>query len=257
MDKIGGKGLFIKELEYQLLANTADIAVHSLKDLPANLAPEFQLAAILPRENPFDALVSNHYSSLSEIPNGCSIGTSSARRMAVLKQYYPQLSVKLLRGNLQTRLAKLDAGDYDAIILAVAGLKRLGLEHRISEVLSEEQFIPSIGQGVLAVEISAARAELQALLLPLHDQISAALVGAEREMGKYLQASCNIPIAGYAKLIAGRIHLRALIADKENDIYLSAHSDGLIEDYLSIGQECAEQLLLQGAQEIITRLSHN
>lgn len=257
LDKIGGKGLFIKELEQQLLAGNADIAVHSLKDLPANLVAEFELAAILPRENPYDALVSNKYLRLEDIPAGGVIGTSSARRMAILQKYYPLLQIKLLRGNLQTRIAKLDNGDYDAIILAVAGLKRLGLESRIAQILPENPFIPAIGQGVLAIEICRNRPELVNLLRPLHDSESAAMIGAEREMGRYLNASCNIPIAGFAKIIDGQLVLQAMLADKEQALYLCAKSQGRIEDFIAIGQNCAHQLFDCGGGEIIARLANH
>lgn len=256
LDEIGGKGLFIKELEYQLLAETADIAVHSLKDLPANLLNEFAIGAILPRGNPFDALVSNNYQSLDSMPVGSIIGSSSARRVALLQKYYPHLKTKLLRGNLQTRLGKLDNGDYDGIILAVAGLERLGLESRITQILPVAQFIPSIGQGALAVEICAKRSDLKDLLVPLHDEISAARVGAEREMGRFLKASCNLPIAGFAEFSADQeLKLTALIADSGEGIYLHSQVSGKIENYIQLGRECAEQLLAQGAAGIVAKFA--
>lgn len=255
LEKIGGKGLFIKELEYQLLAGNADIAVHSLKDLPANLPSEFELAAILKREDAHDAFVSNKYKSLDEMPVNSVVGSSSARRVAILKRYYPHLQIKLLRGNLQTRLAKLDNNEYDAIILAVAGLKRLGLEERITQVLADDKFIPAIGQGALAIEIKAGALELKKLLAPLNDNISVALVGAEREMGRHLNASCNIPLAGFARIVDNQLKLSALLADVNANIYLTAEVSGAPEDYMSIGKSCAEQLINQGAAEIVQRLS--
>lgn len=255
LEKIGGKGLFIKELEYQLLAGNADIAVHSLKDLPANLPSEFELAAILKREDAHDAFVSNKYKSLDEMPVASIVGSSSARRVAILKQHYPHLEIKLLRGNLQTRLAKLDNNEYDAIILAVAGLKRLDLEARITQILADDKFIPAIGQGALAVEIKSGEQELKRLLAPLNDEISAALVGAEREMGRYLNASCNIPLAGFARIVDNQLKLSALLADVNANVYLTAEVSGTPEDYLSIGKSCAEQLIKQGAAEIVRRLS--
>lgn len=260
LDKIGGKGLFIKELESQLLLGNADIAVHSLKDLPANLLGEFELAAILPRENPFDALVSNKYTSLEEMPENAIIGTSSARRVAILKRYYPHLKVKLLRGNLQTRLAKLDNGDYDAIILAVAGLKRLGLSERIVQILPKDKFIPAIGQGALAVEVACNSAnydQLIQLLKPLNDELTATAVGAEREMGKYLNASCNIPIAGFAEIVNGKIILCGLIADIEQNKYLDVMlSEDNYRDFVQLGQKCAHQLINDGASDIILKYNH-
>lgn len=261
LDKIGGKGLFIKELESQLLLGNADIAVHSLKDLPANLLAEFELAAILPRENPFDALVSNKYNSLEDIPKNGVIGTSSARRVAILKRYYPQLNVKLLRGNLQTRLAKLDNGDYDAIILAVAGLKRLGLSERIAQILSKDKFVPAIGQGALAIEIarnSDSYEMLIKLLKPLNDELTASAVGAEREMGRYLNASCNIPIAGFAEVVNGGIILRGLIADTEQSKYLDVIlSEDNYRNFVQLGQKCAHKLIDDGASEITLKYSCN
>lgn len=255
LDEIGGKGLFIKELEYQLLAGTADIAVHSLKDLPANLLDEFTIGAILSRGNPFDALVSNNYQSLDSMPNGSVIGSSSARRVALLQKYYPHLESKLLRGNLQTRINKLDSGEYDGIILAVAGLERLGLESRIKQVLPMNQFIPSIGQGALAIEICANRFDLQELLVPLHDQVSAARVGAEREMGRFLKASCNLPIAGFAEVSGQELILHGLIADSSEGVYLTATARGQLNNYIQLGQECAEQLLAQGAADIVAKFA--
>ena len=253
LEKIGGKGLFIKELEYQLLAGTADIAVHSLKDLPANLAPEFRLAAILRRENPCDAFVSNKFNKLEEMPEGAIIGTSSARRSAILRKSFPHLQVKLLRGNLQTRLAKLDRDEFDAIILAVAGLKRLQLEHQIRQVLSENDFIPAIGQGVLAVEICSSKPELDKYLQVLNDEDTYFAISAEREMGKFMNASCNIPIAGFASIIDDWLHLKALIADPDEGKFLFAFASGNKLDYLAIGQECAQKLINQGADKIIAK----
>ncbi|AUR52427.1 hydroxymethylbilane synthase [Aquella oligotrophica] len=252
LEKIGGKGLFIKELEYQLLHENADIAVHSLKDLPAKLPEEFILAAILEREDPHDAFVSNNYQSIDELPDGAIVGTSSARRSAILRKYYPQLEIKLLRGNLQTRLAKLDNGDYDAIILAVAGLKRLGLAERIKTILPAKIFVPAIGQGVLAVEILASRKnELLSLLKKIEDIDTSRLVGAEREMGRFMNASCNVPIAGYARMENNQLHLSAIIADPDNVSFYTAEITGDPDSYLQIGQECARLLLADGAQEIL------
>lgn len=252
LEKIGGKGLFIKELEYQLLHENADIAVHSLKDLPAKLPEEFILAAILEREDPHDAFVSNSYQSIGELPDGAIVGTSSARRSAILRKYYPHLEIKLLRGNLQTRLVKLDNGDYDAIILAVAGLKRLGLAERIKTILPAKIFVPAIGQGVLAVEILASRKnELLSLLKKIEDIDTSRLVGAEREMGRFMNASCNVPIAGYARMENNQLHLSAIIADPDNASFYTAEITGDPDSYLQIGQECARLLLADGAQEIL------
>ncbi len=255
LDKIGGKGLFIKELEFQLVAGTADIAVHSLKDLPANLIGNFSLAAVLERENPFDALISNKYKNIDDLPDGSIIGTSSARRVAILRKYYPNLKIKLLRGNLQTRLNKLDNDEYDAIILAVAGLKRLGLESRIVQILPDNYFLPAIGQGALAIEIYGDRDDLVQLLEPLNDYSSYRAVMAEREMGKYLNASCNIPIAGFAEVRGQTLELRAMLADIDDANYLTSSVVGCVEDYLELGQRCAKNLLNQGADIIVKKYS--
>ncbi|MDD3267541.1 MAG: hydroxymethylbilane synthase [Burkholderiales bacterium] len=256
LDKIGGKGLFIKELETHLLNKTADIAVHSLKDLPANLFPEFSLAAILKRENPYDAFVSNKYLNLEEMPEGSIIGTSSARRSAILKRYYPHLIIKMLRGNLQTRLAKLDNNEYDAIILAVAGLKRLDLENRIKTQLSGDKFIPAIGQGVLAIEINKDRTDLEELLKPLNDEDTLQAVSAEREMGRFLNASCNIPIAGYAYVLNDKLTLRAMLADSDDSKYIDAEVSGYTHECLEVGEKCAKRLIELGAKEITEKYNN-
>ncbi len=256
LEKIGGKGLFIKELEYQLASKEADIAVHSLKDLPANLPPNFSLAAILQREDPADALLSNYYPTLEALPPGSIIGTSSARRIAFLQHYYPHLSTKMLRGNLQTRITKLDNGEYSAIILAVAGLKRLGLATRITQTLSTEQFIPAIGQGALALEICSSRDELLQLLQPLIDRPTQLCVTAEREMGRFLQANCNLPIAGFARLNGDTISLNAMLADSSSGQLLRASASAKSCDYLQVGRSCAQQLLDSGAAAILERCQY-
>ncbi|MEN9946193.1 MAG: hypothetical protein RLZZ293_579 [Pseudomonadota bacterium] len=252
LDKIGGKGLFIKELEWQLLAGNADIAVHSLKDLPANLANQFCLGAVLPREDPRDALVSNRYTNLAEFPIGAVIGTSSARRIAFLRKYYPHLQIKLLRGNLQTRIAKLDNNEYDGIILASAGLIRLGLTTRICQFLTIDQFIPAIGQAALAIEICANNASVAELIKPLNDQLTWQQVSAEREMGRYLSASCSLPIAGHANINShGELCLNAMLCDSQHQQYIFSQATGPATDYLAIGQQCAQQLIAQGADAIL------
>lgn len=245
LEKIGGKGLFIKELEKALLDSKADIAVHSLKDLPANLPDGFSLAAILERENPFDAFVSNKYSHISELPEGAIIGTSSARRRVILQNYYPHLKIELLRGNLQTRLMKLDRGDFAAIVLAVAGLKRLGLDARIKHILDTEQFIPAIGQGALGIEILSSRTDLFSLLAPLSDTTTFDCVSSERAFGKSLNASCNIPIAAYAKIEDNTLKLNTFFADPETGEMLFARASGNISEAVAIGEKCAVDILSQ------------
>ncbi len=253
LDKIGGKGLFIKELEIALQNNKADLAVHSLKDLPANLLPGFSLVAVLKREDARDAFVSNKYDSLDDMPNGSVIGTSSSRRVALLYKYYPHLKVQLLRGNVQTRLKKLDAGEYDGIILAVAGLKRLNLCGRIKQILSSDIFIPSIGQGALGIEILSSRFDLIELLKALNDSDTEMLVKCERIMGQRLQASCNIPIAGHAILLEGNIYLQAMLADKDENHYCMAKCSGAKDDYIQIASKCADELIKQGASDIVAK----
>jgi len=255
LDKIGGKGLFIKELELALLEGRAEIAVHSLKDLPANLLPEFSLAAILEREDASDAFVSNSYPSLDSMPETMVIGTSSLRRVAFLKRYYPKLTTKLLRGNFQTRLKKLDEGEYDGIIVATAGLNRLNLAGRIRESLSVELFIPAIGQGALAVEILANNLELNNLLAPLTDPNTFIEVVAEREVGRYLKASCSVPIAVHARIRGNQFRLKAMVADSEEDIFCFAEVVTVRNNYMEAALDCAKQLLNQGALKVLKKFS--
>ncbi len=253
LDKVGGKGLFIKELENGLLAGTADIAVHSLKDLPAGLDPTFKLAAILKREDAADAFVSNRYQNLESMPYGAVIGTSSARRVAVLKQYYPKLQVKLLRGNIQTRLDKLDKEEYDAIILAVAGLKRLGLAHRIAQRLGTDKFLPSIGQGALAIEILSSRTDLIDYLKPFEDVDTRFEVDMERIIGARLGASCSVPIAIYAKTIGDKLSLNATLWDIDSSHYCHSHMQVDKSKYVEAVNNCLEELYKHGAKEIIAK----
>lgn len=253
LDKIGGKGLFIKELEYALLEGRAEIAVHSLKDLPANLSEGFTIAAVLEREESSDAFVSNNYTTLESLPNNAIVGTSSARRVAVLNRYYPHLQVKLLRGNVLTRLKKLDDGEYDGIILAVAGLKRLGLSDRIKQFLSKDEFVPAIGQGALAIEVLASNEYLYHLIKPLTHEDTNICVSGEREVGRFLQASCSIPIAAHATILRDELRLHAIILDKETGKYCSSIQLGRKENYLSIANLCATELLAQGADVILQK----
>lgn len=243
LDKIGGKGLFIKELESELLKGWADIAVHSLKDLPAKMPEQFTLATILKREDAADAFVSSKYDSLGQMPRGSLIGTSSARRMAVLKQHYPQLKIKLLRGNLTTRLNKLDNGDYDAIILAVAGLKRLGLASRIKEKLDLNEFIPAIGQGALAIEILSGRDDLVKLLLPLEDQETRLAITLERLVGEKVQADCSSPVAVHATVNKNEISLDGMFCDSNYTNYRYVHLSGNLKDTESMVNSCVNKLL--------------
>jgi hydroxymethylbilane synthase len=198
LDQAGGKGLFVKELEAAMADGRADLAVHSMKDMPADLPPGFAMAAITAREDPRDALVSTNFSSLRAMPKGCTLGTSSLRRSAQVSERFPELKISLLRGNVDTRIAKLDRGEYDAIILAAAGLSRLGLENRITARLDVADMLPAPGQGALGIECLAGRAEVAALLAPLADHATAICVRAERAVIRALGGSCALPLAAYA-----------------------------------------------------------
>ena len=211
LSKIGGKGLFIKELEQALQDGRADLAVHSIKDVPMELPVGFALAAIGERASPFDAFVSNQYARLEEMPAGAIVGTSSLRREAQLRAKFPHLTIKPLRGNVQTRLSKLDNGDYDAVILAAAGLQRLGLDGRIREILSPADSLPAAGQGALGIEIAARRTDLADILRPLNHEETAACVTAERALARALGGSCQVPLAAYCVMEDGLLTLNGLV----------------------------------------------
>lgn len=252
--KIGGKGLFVKELEEALAEGRADIAVHSLKDVPMYLPEGFALGAILARADPRDAFVSNHFASLAALPAGARVGTSSLRRESQLRAKFPQLRIEPLRGNVNTRLRKLDDGDYDAIILAAAGLQRLGLEQRIAAVLAPEDMLPAVGQGALAVEYVATRCDVAGLLAPLHDDITAACVSAERALSRTLAGSCNVPLAGYAELSDSRLWLRGFVGAPDGSRHVSAQIDGKATEAETLGTELAAQLKAKGAADILAAL---
>ncbi len=255
LNKIGGKGLFVKELETALAEGRADLAVHSLKDVPMHLPEGFALAAILQREDPRDALVSNHYASLEDLPAGAVVGTSSLRRESQLRARFPHLVVKPLRGNVQTRLRKLDEGEFDAIVLAAAGLKRLGLTDRIRLELSPEQSLPAVGQGALGIEIRADREDVLALLAPLNDAETAACVTAERAMSRALGGSCQVPLGGYAELQGGMLTLRAFVAEPDGSVVYAAQAQAPVAEAEQLGQQLAAQLSEQGAVAIIAQLA--
>jgi hydroxymethylbilane synthase len=243
LSKIGGKGLFIKELEVGLLNNEADIAVHSLKDLPVSLNPEFCLAAVLKRDDASDAFVASRYKSLDELPANAIVGTSSPRRVALLKYYYPHLQIKPLRGNVITRLGKLDNNEYDAAILATAGLNRLGLEHRVTQKLKVDKFIPSIGQGALAIEVLANRPDLAKLVVPLIDKHTTLATTAESHVGRALGVSCNTPIAIHATIDNGMLNIQAMLTDDEMNNYSFANSQAPLDNYLAASNDCVSQIL--------------
>jgi hydroxymethylbilane synthase len=249
LDQVGGKGLFVKELETAIAEGRADLAVHSMKDVPADLAPGFTLAAITAREDPRDALVSNRYASLAGMPAGGVLGTSSLRRASQVIERYPHLEVKLLRGNVETRIAKLDRGDYDAIVLAVAGLVRLGLAPRIRARLAVEDSLPAPGQGALAIECLAGRLDVRAMLEPLADGESARCVRAERAVSRALGGSCALPLGAYAVVAHGELQLRALVASADGKRVLRARASGT--DPEAVGEAAAQSLREQGADAIL------
>jgi hydroxymethylbilane synthase len=254
--KIGGKGLFVKELEDALAEGRADIAVHSLKDVPMHLPEGYTLGAILERADPRDAFVSARFATLSALPSGARVGTSSLRRESQLRAKFPHLGIEPLRGNVQTRLRKLDEGHYDAIILAAAGLRRLGLEHRITTTLAPEDMLPAVGQGALAIECRSDRADLLALLQALHDDATAACVFAERALSRSLAGSCNVPLAGYAELSGARLRLRGYVGAPDGTRHVSAEIEGAAAAAESLGASLAAQLKAQGAGDILAALDH-
>lgn len=255
LSKVGGKGLFVKELETALLEGRADIAVHSSKDVPMDLPEGFMLAAIGVREDPCDAFVSNQFASLDALPAGAVVGTSSLRREAQLRARYPHLRVAPLRGNVITRLAKLDQGDYQGIILAAAGLKRLGLGDRIRTLIAVSQSLPAPGQGALAIECRADRADLVELLAPLHDAATAACVRAERGLSRALSGSCQLPLAAYATTEAGQVWLRGLVASPDGQRVIRDELRGAAADPEALGAALAARLRAAGAGEIIAALT--
>lgn len=252
--KIGGKGLFVKELESGLLDGRADLAVHSLKDVPVDFPPGLTLAIVMEREDPRDAFVSNRYTRLSEMPAGSRVGTSSLRRQTQVREQHPQLQVEWLRGNVNTRLAKLDAGEYDAIILAVVGLQRLGMADRIAAALEPEECLPAIGQGVLGIEIRSDDDELRDLLEPLAHAPTALRVSAERALNATLNGGCQVPIAGYAELDGDSLHLRGLVGEPDGSKILRAETRGASSQAHQLGVDLAHDLLGMGADQILERL---
>jgi hydroxymethylbilane synthase len=254
LDEAGGKGLFVKELETAMAEGRADLAVHSMKDVPAELPPGFVLAAILAREDPRDAFVSPRYAELAAMPAGAVVGTSSLRREAQIAARHPQLRVQLLRGNVETRLAKLDRGEYDAAILAVAGLVRLGLQGRIRAALPPETMLPSPGQGALGIECLAANTDAAVLAAGLADAESAACVHAERTVSRALGGSCTIPLGAFAEASNGLLKLRALVASRDGRRIARAECDGPAADPRGLGERAARILREQGAVEILAAL---
>jgi len=251
LSKVGGKGLFVKELEIAMLEGHAHLAVHSLKDVPMELPPEFELAAVLEREDARDAFVSNDYDSLADLPAGAVVGTSSLRRQALIAARFPHLVIQPLRGNLDTRLAKLDRGDYAAIILAAAGLKRLGLPQRIRSLLEPEQSLPAPGQGAMAIEIPAGREDLRALLAPLNHADTSAAVRAERTLSRVFGGSCQVPLAAYATVSGDLLHMRAMVGTPDGQRIARAEASGPVDAPEALGEQIAVALNTQDAAAIL------
>jgi hydroxymethylbilane synthase len=252
LDQVGGKGLFVKELETAMTDGRADLAVHSMKDVPAELPAGFVLAAISAREDARDALVSKRFGALADMPSGAVVGTSSLRRAAQVRERHPGLEIALLRGNVETRIAKLDRGEYDAIVLAVAGLVRLGLGERIRAHLSFEASLPAPGQGALGIECLAARKDVQQLLAPLADEATAQCVRAERAVSRALGGSCTLPLGAHAVMRDGTLSLDALVASADGRRVLRAHATG--SDPERVGAQAAAALREQGADAVLGAL---
>ncbi|MEW8043558.1 MAG: hydroxymethylbilane synthase [gamma proteobacterium symbiont of Phacoides pectinatus] len=252
--KIGGKGLFVKELEQGMLEGLADIAVHSMKDVPVELPEGLHLAVIMEREDPRDAFVSNHHQGVEELPDGAVVGTASLRRQCQLQERRPDLRIATLRGNVNTRLRKLDEGEFDAIILASAGLKRLGFEDRITGFLEPEQSLPAIGQGAIGIECRADDPWVNGLLEVLHDEETAICVAAERAMNNRLMGGCQVPIGGYAVLNHGRLYMRGLVGEPDGTHIMRAEVSGTTDQAEELGIALAEELLGQGADQVLAHL---
>ncbi len=252
--KVGGKGLFVKELEQALLAGQADIAVHSMKDVPMEFPEGLFLPVICEREDPTDAFVSNRYDSLDALPQGATIGSSSLRRQCLLKAYRPDLQINFLRGNVNTRLQKLDAGHYDAIVLASSGLKRLGFERRIKMTIDATVSLPAVGQGALGIECRLGDHRIIDLIAPLIHHDTFVTVSAERAMNARLQGGCQVPIAGFAQCQGDRIYLRALVGDLDGSVILRAAASADRRTAEKLGIQVADELLAQGADKILQKV---
>jgi hydroxymethylbilane synthase len=252
--KIGGKGLFVKELEQGMLAGSADIAVHSMKDVPVELPEGLHLPVIMQREDPRDAFVSNTYKGLDELPQGACVGTSSLRRQCQIGERRPDLKIAPLRGNVNTRLRKLDGGEFDAIILASAGLKRLGFAERITSLLDAGQSLPAIGQGAIGIECRSDDPRVNALIATLHHEETAVCVRAERAMNHRLMGGCQVPIGGFAVLEGERLQLRGLVGEPDGSHIIRAEIAGPAADAERLGTELAEDLLAKGAEPILKAL---
>jgi hydroxymethylbilane synthase len=252
--KIGGKGLFVKELEVGILEGKADIAVHSMKDVPMELPEGLHLSTILKRHNPLDAFVSNKYTSLDDLPQNAKVGTSSLRRQTQIKEARPDLEILSLRGNVNSRLAKLDDGNFDAIILASAGLERLGFGERIAQRIPAEVSLPAIGQGAIGIECRTDDERVNTLLIPLQHKETAIRVSAERAFNTRLHGGCQVPIAGYSELQGDQIYLRGLVGYPDGSAIYRAEQTGSIDNAEKMGIEVAENLLAQGADKVLASI---
>jgi hydroxymethylbilane synthase len=252
--KVGGKGLFTKELEQALLDGRADIAVHSLKDVTVTLPDGLHIPVIGEREDPRDAFVSNKFEMLGALPQGARVGTSSLRRTCQLRALYPQLEIVSLRGNVNSRLAKLDAGEFDAIILACAGLKRLGLGERIRTELAAEILLPAVGQGAICIECRSGDTRVEQLIAPLHHPPTAVRVAAERALNARLEGGCQVPIAAYAELDADVLHLRALVGEPDGSHVIRGEVEGDAARAEALGVDLANELLARGARAILDKV---
>lgn len=255
--KVGGKGLFVKELEQAMLAGEADIAVHSMKDVPMEFPEGLCLGSICPREDPRDAFISNQFATLEDLPEGAVLGTSSLRRQCQIQALRPDLQIKSLRGNVNTRLKKLDDGEYDAIILAAAGMIRLDMHSRIRYAIPTEQSLPACGQGAVGIELRVGDDRTAEILSVLHDEPTAICVRAERAMNTRLNGGCQVPIAGFAELSndGQQLSMRGLVGSVDGETMLFAQANGLASDAESIGVQLAEDLLAQGADKILAAIN--
>lgn len=253
--QVGGKGLFIKELEVALADGLADIAVHSMKDVPMELPDGFAMLPFGPREDARDAFVSLDHTSLAALPAGAVVGTSSLRRECQLRRAYPSLAIKPLRGNVNTRLAKLEAGDYDAIILAAAGLKRLGFGEVIRELLPLASALPAIGQGVLAIEFPAARTDLAELLAPFVDPATQAAAAAERALGLVVEGSCEVPLGGHATVMGPSIVIEGFLGLPDGSRLVRERAEGAAADAAAVGRALGERILARGGREVLALLA--
>lgn len=256
LSQVGGKGLFLKELERAMLDGEADLAVHSMKDVPPVLPNGLGLVAIMARHAAEDAFVSNDYANLAELPNGATVGTASLRRTTQIKAQRPDINISLLRGNIQTRLRKMDEGDYDAIILASAGLERMGLEHRIRAKISPQEMLPAVGQGALGLEARLNDPLVAQLVAPLICKNTTACVSAERAFSEKLGGSCSVPIGGYATLLNGQLTLNGLVGRVDGSQIVNDTLEGPESDPVALGQALANNLIEHGAADILAELKH-